>query len=476
MRRGCWGRTTGPELISEHGVWLSLFSGVSRGQHGYYFYRQLQPGTYDLRTVTGCDIDAPPFWTFLTGRGKKAALIDIPDSGLWPGLPGVQLANWATHHNWDPSHFTTASEPPALLAEVAREFGPKLTVIENHKSTYRQDLLTYRRVLQNVALKGALCRRLLVRDRFELMVTVFAECHAANHQFWKYRPGSGMAPCELTHGIRDVYQAIDRELGLLLAELPPEVNVFVVSSVGMEDDYPTTGLIEAFCRRLGYQATPISNGPSLRPLDLARRWLPESWRIALSRHLPRSRREQLLAEQFRRSTDWGRTTAFAIPSNYTSFLRVNLRGREPQGVVAPGADYEVVLHRLDSDLRQLVDAETGEPAVSRVARTTELFGNGAAASLPDLFVEWKPGRFLQRVLHPCAELVQGRPDFYRVSDHSSQGFVAASGPDIAVGAELGEVSVLDLAPTFLSLLGQPVSPGLTGKVLKGMTYLLGQGK
>jgi hypothetical protein len=123
-----------------------------------------------------------------------------------------------------------------------------------------------------------------------------------------------------------------------------------------------------------------------------------------------------------------------------------------------------------------VDAETGEPAVSRVARTSELFGNGAAASLPDLFVEWKPGRFLQRVVHPHAELVQKRPDFYRVSDHGSQGFVAAAGPDIAAGTELGEVSVLDLAPTFLSLLGRPVPPVLRGRALGCASGPLGSGR
>jgi hypothetical protein len=39
MERGCWGRTAGPELMSEHGVWVSLFSGISRSQHGYYYFR-----------------------------------------------------------------------------------------------------------------------------------------------------------------------------------------------------------------------------------------------------------------------------------------------------------------------------------------------------------------------------------------------------------------------------------------------------
>ena len=60
MERGCWARTAGPELISEHGVWMSLFSGLSRSQHGYYYFRQLNPGTYDLMLLSGPDINAPP--------------------------------------------------------------------------------------------------------------------------------------------------------------------------------------------------------------------------------------------------------------------------------------------------------------------------------------------------------------------------------------------------------------------------------
>ncbi len=45
LERGCWGRTSGAELVCEHGTWVSLLSGVSRARHGYYYYRQLVPGT-----------------------------------------------------------------------------------------------------------------------------------------------------------------------------------------------------------------------------------------------------------------------------------------------------------------------------------------------------------------------------------------------------------------------------------------------
>src|SRR5450756_2050639 len=131
----------------------------------------------------------------------------------------------------------------------------------------------------------------------------------------------------------------------------------------MKDHYPMGGLIEAFCRRLGYQVSPPFS-PSL--MGFARRLVPENWRVAVSRHFSRERRERLLAAQFRGGTDWSKTTAFAIPSSYSGFLRVNLRGREPQGIVQPGAEYEQVLRRLENDLKQLTDPETGEPVVDRV--------------------------------------------------------------------------------------------------------------
>ncbi|HWO41019.1 MAG TPA: alkaline phosphatase family protein [Candidatus Eisenbacteria bacterium] len=462
MERGSSSRTGGAELLTEHGVWVSIFSGISRAQHGYYYFRQLKPGTYDLQTVTGPDIDAPPFWSYLRGTGIKVAIIDAPDTRPYPGLAGIQLSDWATHNNWDPEHFKTAAEPPELLADVRKNFGAKLTALENAESTIDEDRQFYRQLLEQIEKKGALCRYLLARDRFDLIVVVFSASHAANHQFWRYRAGAAAEPTELSHAIRDVYHAIDREFGRILQQVSGDSNVFIVSSVGMEDHYPTTGLIDAFCRQLGYQASPDRRRVSLDPMDLARRLVPESWRVALSRRLPREKRERLLANQFMHGADWSKTTAFAIPASYTSFIRVNLAGREPQGTVRRGADYRAVLERLESDLARLIDADTGEKAVTTVARTVELFQCEPHVSLPDLFVHWKPGRFMERVRHPKTELTQKKPDFYRPSDHSRHGFVAAAGPSIKAQTQASDVEVLNLAPTFLSLLGEPVPPRMTG--------------
>jgi predicted AlkP superfamily phosphohydrolase/phosphomutase len=468
MERGTWGRTGGAELISEHGAWVSTFSGISRRDHGYFYFRQLKPGTYDLHTVTGLDVDAPPFWTRFEPNGRRFALVDVPDYDPVAGLPGIQLAHWATHNNWDPDHFATASEPPEVLEEVTRRFAPRLVTVENHDSWIEEDLRILDELLARVEMKGSACRALLERGPFDLVVTVFAESHTANHQFWRHRPEIDAAPKadpRLRSAIRDVYAAIDRELGLLLERLPEDADVVVVSSVGMEDDFPATGMIEAFCRGFAYQAAPAPGTRSRRPMDWVRRLVPERVRIALSRRLSRKAREQLLAAQFRASTDWSRTRAFALPSAYTSFVRVNLRGREPSGIVEAGAEYEALLDGIEVDLASLIDPDSGERAVVGITRTTAAFGCDPHPTLPDLWVEWRPGRFLRRVIHPGGELVQDRPDFYRRSDHGKHGFFAAAGPGIAARGNVGEVDVLDLAPTFLALLGESSVARMRGRPL-----------
>jgi predicted AlkP superfamily phosphohydrolase/phosphomutase len=473
MRRGFSSRTSSPDLIFDVGVWVSLFSGIPHDQHGFYYLRQLVPGTYDLQLVTGLDATARPFWSGFSERKRRVAIVDVPDVYPQAGVPGVQLANWATLRPWATHHpaFDTSAEPPDLLRDAHQVLVPPSFTSMTDDAGQDQDRRLFRGLLDQVEKKGVFCRDLLARDRVDLAVVVFSESHAAGHRFWRYRPeahagGTAGTAAELRHALRDVYQAIDRQMGLLLKEIPERANVFVVSSVGLENRYPTAGLIESFCRTLGYQAAPDSAPLSWKPASLVRRTLPEAWRVALSRHLPRDTRERLLADQFRTSTNWQRTRVFAIPSFFTSFLRVNLRGREPQGIVEPGAPYDAVLDQLRTDLMQLVDPHTAEPAVERIARVDELFGSAPHPILPDLVVEWKPVPwFIDRLVHPRAEITQPKPEFLRGNDHSQHGFIAAAGPSIAARGPIGDVPLLDLAPTFLSLMDEPIPQAMRGQVI-----------
>ncbi len=464
MQRGRWGLTGGPETVIEHGVWLSLLTGVSRSRHGLFYLRQPDPGTYHLRVLTGRSLGVPPFWAALGGTGRRVAVVDVPEMPLVPGLPGLQLADWAVHYTEE----QPLAEPAGLLAEATRVFGPREIVGEAFNSNLATDRALFERLRARVGRKGALLRHLLGQGDFDLIFAVFSEVHTAGHQLWDYTPevtpGAPAGP--LAGALLALYQAVDAEVGRLLAQLPAEANVLIVSTVGLKPQYPTGGLGQALTRQLGYQPAPSGGRPVRSPLDLARRLLPEDLRARLSSGLSRARREALLAAQFVAGTDWGRTTAYALPSNFTTLLRVNLRGREPAGTVEPGAGYEAVLAQLEADLAALVDPVTGRPAVLKVERTTTLFGGGPPERLPDLFVEWQTARhFMERVAHPQGDLHQRRPDFYRSTDHHRTGIIVAAGPDIVgQGPLVDDLDLLDLAPTALALLGQPAPAALTGQV------------
>ena len=446
--RGASGRLAGPEMICEHAVWTTILSGRSLGDHGYYYYRRLRPGAYELETITGKDIDAPPFWARFAGTSRRVAIVDAPDCLPIDGIDGIQISDWAMHNAPAPARV----EPPSATALVREAGGDSTRIDEALESDIGTDRKIYRRLLDRVKRKGRVCRAVLDRGPFDLTVIVFSDCHTATHQFWKYRPEAGGPETDLRNATREIYQAIDAEIAALVARTPEHANICVVGSTGMLDLYPAGDLMDPFCRLLGYQASPAPHAPSMSPLGLARRVLPEELRVAVSRFFPRAVRERLLSDRFRQATGWPQTAVFGLPSAYTGFLRVNLQGREPDGVVAPD-EYDGLLTQVELDLWQLRDPETGDSPIASIARTARMFG-GVPRVLPDLLVEWKPTRrFITRLEHPKGDIFQDKPEFFRDSDHSRTGWFAAAGPAIARG-ELGTLSPLDLAPLFLSLLGE----------------------
>jgi predicted AlkP superfamily phosphohydrolase/phosphomutase len=469
MKKGCWGRLSGPEMFSEQGLWFALFNGIPRSRHGYYYFRQLKPGTYDIEQFSGLSTQEQPFWAFLGSSGIKFAQIDVPDACPVPGIPGWQLMDWALHPIQPTVPATTL--PPELIDEVRQIFGPRIVIDPPLNAPFRTDVRQFHTMLRRIEKKGELCLKLLERHPVDLFVAVFAETHTGSHLCWRYRPEAppikGLPQeHELTHGVRDIYQAVDRQLGRIMERLPADANIFITSTSGMEDHYPSIGIIESFCRRLGYQADPEPAAAKLlTPLEIVRRILPDSVRVAISRHLPRHLQNQLVADNFRNGTDWSRTIAFSIPAHYNSFLRLNQAGREPRGTVQEGAGREEILKRLEDDLSQLVDPISNQSPVRKVFRSTTQMGcSQIHPALPDLVVQWKPCQyFRQRLHHPKAELWQPVPGFYRDSEHSDQGFIAAAGPGIPGRGDLGEIDLLDMAPTFLAALGQPVPERMVGR-------------
>jgi predicted AlkP superfamily phosphohydrolase/phosphomutase len=147
-------------------------------------------------------------------------------------------------------------------------------------------------------------------------------------------------------------------------------------------------------------------------------------------------------------------------------IRFNLQGREPEGILVPGAEAMEFGEQLARDLMALTDPATGRPAVRRVVRTADFCHGAMLDCLPDLLVEWDldlmmvgsatagSGRGATiRLESPRVGLVEAVNTESRTGEHRVDGLLVARGPGLMPGRLDDGVSVLDLAPTLARIMG-----------------------
>ena len=158
------------------------------------------------------------------------------------------------------------------------------------------------------------------------------------------------------------------------------------------------------------------------------------------------------------SRDRRNRSCFAEPHNdILAGIRINLQGREPQGRVAPGADYEDYCRHLENRLSSLINLDSQQPAVKSIRHSRELYPQAPPGELPDLFVEWNKESPIDRLGEPGIEPVRRTGRRHRTGDHTPDGFYIASGPGLTSGKAMDPVTVISIAPTVATWLDVPVS-------------------
>jgi predicted AlkP superfamily phosphohydrolase/phosphomutase len=150
--------------------------------------------------------------------------------------------------------------------------------------------------------------------------------------------------------------------------------------------------------------------------------------------------------------DWSRTRAFTLPTDLEGCIRINLKGREPQGIVEPGAQYIDLCEEIRARLEELSNPANGACAVREVWVRDEVFSGARQEHLPDLMVTWNDALPFAALASPHIGLVEGASPDPRTGTHSPEGFLLAAGPGIPPHYQ-GDGHLLDVAPTVLRLLG-----------------------
>jgi predicted AlkP superfamily phosphohydrolase/phosphomutase len=117
-----------------------------------------------------------------------------------------------------------------------------------------------------------------------------------------------------------------------------------------------------------------------------------------------------------------------------------------------------------------VDAGTNEALIKNIARPGQVFEGERVDWLPDLIIQWNnlPCIDMRAAVSPRYGRIDwptpGQNPEGRSGNHQPQGLLIAAGPGIKSGNIEG-AHILDLAPTMLRLLGQPIPDYMEGKAL-----------
>ncbi|MDI6772679.1 MAG: alkaline phosphatase family protein [bacterium] len=170
--------------------------------------------------------------------------------------------------------------------------------------------------------------------------------------------------------------------------------------------------------------------------------------------------------------DWSRTSAYVLDTGDATEgrrIRLNVRGREPNGIVEMGEEYERHRERIATGVLALRD-ECGRPLVSHVHRREDLYQGPYVEDGPDLVVGFAEG----------VGGVGSTPELYGYSsdgpistpsvtgnsgNHRKEGIFVACGKGIHRGKVVAP-AIVDLAPTILHLLGVRVPADMDGRILE----------
>ena len=468
--RGRAGNLETPAELLHVAALPSLYTGVGPARHGVWFTFQPAPGVQGWRRFAPGLYGAPTFWSLAAAAGRRCIVFDTPYAHPEPSFPGDLVLEWGT---WA-QYLEPVSRPETLLGELVAAVGRHPLGLEAHRLGFAplDPADTARRLEDALDARARATAWLLRRRAWDLFVTCLDETHPAAHYCWLPPPDGALEPPAEQPHLRAVYRALDRCIATIVEAAGPQTTVLLVSGDAIGPNRAGWHLLPRVLARLGHLVSADlaerSQAPSPKaargfdPVKVVRDLLPSDFRKRLADLLPRGLRDKLAQRVDTAAIDWSRTRAYCLITDLEGCIRVNLRGREPLGIVAP-EDYSALLDRLEAELAALVEPTTGSPAVRRILRADRELAGPRSAWLPDLVVHWSRERPIRALESPAIGRVEGVSPDPRPGTHAGPGFAVLAGPGIEPGPLPAGARLVDVAPTVLAALGLEPPSGLDGR-------------
>ncbi|MGD8560951.1 MAG: alkaline phosphatase family protein [Desulfarculaceae bacterium] len=390
-------------------AWATYATGVGPGKHGVFGFVDREPNPFTVHIPSSNDLSYPPIWEILSQAGKRVGVVNVPLTYPPHKLNGIMVA---CELSPDLAKATYPVELAPRLMELDYRIGPQMGLAASDTAAFLEDLgLTMSR-------RFAATFELMRMETWDFFQLNISACDRLNHFFWNVFSRSQEAG-DLAQDCAAFYRRLDSYLGELWEHLPGDCIFALVSEHGFSDT---------------------------RNLIYVNRWLEENGYLIFAR----GKRELINMHP--------ESTAYSLVPGR---VYINLKGREEHGSVEPGQPYEDLRDELIHRLGGISHPQTGDPLLRKVYRREELYQGPQLSRAADLIIEPETGYDLKANLDAGAVL--GPPDMPGM--HSREGgFVCLSESKPPLNQE-ASASLVDLAPTFLSLLQVELPPDMDGRSL-----------
>jgi len=464
---GSWGclQSVVPPLTPP--AWTSLMTGKGPGAHGVFDFIPAR-NLVTRRVGDASECRAASMWRILCDAGMRVAVFNVPWTTPPEIVDGCMIGGQGSPR-FDASMFY----PPELYEEFVQRIG-----------TYQMwpppmSTADFDDIHSSIDKKSRACDYLLSRFEPDVFMMVFSYTDWVQHLFWsnrRQRHGKKVVPDIILY----VYQLVDQAIARLLEEWAADnTYVLVVSDHGATGADMVVNLDIAFEKAglLAFQPSTSSSSQArkkaallMRGWGIAKRLLPRTLidRLRTTARKARGRMEKALGV---RQVDWSRTVA--VPWGAYGLIRINLQGREPQGIV-PAARYESVRRQVREVLLSIVNPDSGEPVFAEVLDGEQVYEGPYVGDGPDLVAMRSSYRYAISTSRDVANtpLTAAQPRVVQRwgeagGIHDPNGIIFLAGPGTRPAGSIRGASLLDIAPTALCLLGQPVPDDMQGKPLVG---------
>jgi predicted AlkP superfamily phosphohydrolase/phosphomutase len=451
-------------------------TGKNSGKHGVFEFLEHEHDPMHTRVNSSRAIRSELLWEIAGRHGKRSVAAAVPLSYPPRKFPGFFLGDFLS-----PENAADFSSDPELLRELEAHLGepyqPWNTAV--HDGGREREALDSLTKFLDHHLRAV--RFLMKRCEWELFVYDLMATDRIQHELWhawdtSHRAARGRDLSQVREGFIAFWQKLDAQLGELAGDLPSDTSLILMSDHGFG---PIEWYVNFNVWLLEQGFIQLRNSPYVAQKRwFYRRGITPQWfyglmakfggakgRVSRFRGKQDTWVDRLADTMFlsKKHIDWSRTRAYAMGNFGQIFL--NIKGRQPQGCVEP-ADVPALVAHIKQQLHELRHPESGEPLVSHVYESRDLYEGPHVGLAPDLTVVLGDWKYRTIGLYDFTTHRVISPAFGPTGDHRMEGVFVGIGPAFRKNAKLnGDATLLDIAPTALNVLGVPIPSDMDGRVL-----------